>query len=189
MATKKATKTVVKEKSFSKLTKAEKRVAIAKDVLKWIKVGMIRPEHDGYFEMDDKLKTKIDSIEGKKELQELLPGTTCNVCAKGALFIADIMKRDNFTTKNLSFIGNCTIVKRLDGIFSENQLNLIETAFEKNIIHDNKDLLSYKNDEGYYHNSSLGQKAIDFGNKYDEPEERLIAIMKNIIKNKGTFKP
>jgi hypothetical protein len=41
----------------------------------------------------------------------------------------------------------------------------------------------------YSYNTSLAYDAINFGERYPDADERLEAIMKNIIKNRGTFKP
>lgn len=44
-------------------------------------------------------------------------------------------------------------------------------------------------DEWGEYTPGIGDKAVKFGRKYKTPKNRLIAIMKNIIKNKGEFKP
>jgi hypothetical protein len=170
-------------KTFSKMTKAEKRVAIAKDVLIQIKKGISIPTTDNYF---GGLSGKICNLTyEKEELQNILPESKCEVCAKGALFIADILRRDNFQIDRNTNIYGGTIHKRLTDIFTRNQLDLIETAFEKNVIEDENKYLVIN----YVERTEVAKAAIRFGRRYTTEKNRLIGIMNNIIKNKGIFIP
>ncbi len=75
-----------------------------------------------------------------------------------------------------------SIKTRLKGIFSALQLDMIEAAFEKAVIVNGNAL-------GAYNQPTLKAiKCIEFGKQYPKQDERLVAILKNIIKH-GSFKP
>ena len=63
-------------------------------------------------------------------------------------------------------------------IFTRNQLALIENAFETG-----RGVYKYQAGE------VAAEKAFLFGSKFVDEDKRMIAIMQNIIDNKGTFKP
>lgn len=172
------------KKSWSKMTKIEKKEAICKDVLLNIKMKLIVPNHTGYLKFNGTNKSS-------EQLNKVIsPENSCNVCAKGALFVCHIIKRNHFTVKEAHEIDDLSIkcqsnkiAKRLTGIFSINELNLIEASFEGIIVNDKDNYL-----RGLWGKTSIVLKAINFGRRYKTPKARLIAIMNNIIKNKE-FKP
>jgi hypothetical protein len=73
------------------------------------------------------------------------------------------------------------LTARLGEIFPQEQQHLIESAFE---------LTNMSNGPG---RTQLPHESIDaainFGAAYDVPKARLRAIMKNIVKNDGEFRP
>ena len=106
----------------------------------------------------------------------------------------------------------------LNSFFSKEQLQLIENAFERGrggfrhlmddeavdfyyedgILMGVYDAFETCDNRGRYKRKKITKltkrqaayyNAVRFGFKYDEDEKRLIAIMKNIIKNSGTFIP
>lgn len=164
-------------KPFEKLTKAEKRVTIAKDVLLQLKAGLLSFESFSYLSTPSSLWYKCDM-----ELKDILPETEspCYVCAKGALFISDIMRRDECTLRDAENSSENKMVSRLSDIFDLFQLDLIETSYECDIINDHT---------GRLRCSRKLSKAIKFGLLFPSKTKRMIAIMNNIIKNNGTFKP
>lgn len=168
---------------FSKLTKAEKRVAIAKDVLAQVKIQTIFPVQGNYIEIDE-IKGNFDS---DVQVNSLIKDKkiSCNCCMKGSLFMAHVNKTNHLTLDDLDSHGhsnNESMYERLDKIFTQEQLDLMECAFEGDLISDSTGKLSSKED--------LINKAYDnFFIQYNDETERLIAICKNLIKNKGTFIP
>jgi len=183
----------IKEKT---LTISEKRVIIAKDALAQLKLGAYKPLSDnGYtpdldnidFESiaesctlltgkkakDVELKSYLDKIVNKKK--------PCTVCAKGSLFISSVRKFNNFSLQDASDANNeishqaDTVTQKL---FGKANADLIEKYFE-----------------GWTRNwhNNLTQEESDriesWKIKYPEDDQRLEAILKNIIKNNGTFKP
>lgn len=171
-----------RKQKFDLLSNREKRVLIAKDVIKWIRSGMLRPGTGGYLNRGDFIRSGRKSTDEICDL--LLEGKVknCHVCAKGAMFLADIIRRDNFTVADLGFYFNSNIPRV--NYFTEHQKNLIETAFEGSNY-----CMKWDNDKDEFKTSPLAGKAINFSKIYKKSEDRLIAIMKNIIKNNGTFKP
>jgi hypothetical protein len=175
---------------FNSLTPAKKRVAIAKDVIANI-------ESKKYFaKMGNYLYVNSDDNLESQSLQKVLPQVTCNVCALGAMFVSDVKFNNNFN------VGDDTLKKldnQLSKYFSKGQLALIEAAFEGFGV----DYEEYEEDElsienGFYLKFTLEQLGIKeqdvinakkFYAMFDTSEENLIAIMENIIKNKGKFKP
>lgn len=47
----------------------------------------------------------------------------------------------------------------------------------------------YRSDAGKAFDHVLATRAVEFGNKYSVASNRLRAIMKNVITNKGVFRP
>jgi hypothetical protein len=175
-------------KKFYKLTKAQQRVHIAKDVLLQLKSKKFIASKGCYISSNE-LENKInehDSI----ELKSLLPTiASCEVCAKGSLFLSEVMNRNDFKVgrdeEDFNTIGISKISRRLNDIFTDNQLDLIETAFEKRVIVDDNNYL-----QGHFGDyTNVANKAIEFGEKYKTDNDRLVAILKNLISNKGAFKP
>lgn len=142
------------------LPKNQARTEIAKDVLASVKIGRLRPDH-----------TYCD-LHGVKEgdLRPQIPNLRCNVCAVGAMFLADIARRnkysvtpysDSFTDKeDYCEFNRGQVLHRLRDLFSNAQLDLIETHYE-----------------------------YEWCQAIPDDELRMNAIMENIVKNNGTFKP
>ncbi len=186
---------------FKKLSKAEKRVAVAEDVIAQIRLERYIPESGTYVEIDktDKVweknrkleeagKPLIDVDEQPVDVMLAQGMVQCTVCAKGAMFMSHIRKDSNTCTVDSAKEGDDEqeIENRLTDLFSEEQLDLIESAFESNADH-----YDHEGHDDFFDKDGVGiaEKAADFGSKYSDDQKRLISIMKNIIKNKGTFKP
>lgn len=166
-------------KTWSSLTKGEKRIVLVKDAINQIlnkRVTIVKGE---YCLIED--ENLIKGIQLNKVLS-LVKKENCKVCAKGALFLAHVDKfnRIKLSSNNIFMASNKEIKNRLKNIFSSIQLSMIEAAFELQVI---DDILSLEN------LSNLGNRCIDFGNNYRNCESRILAIFDNIIKNKGEFIP
>lgn len=178
-----APKKIAEPKTWSRMNKQEKKIALCQDVIAQIKAGILTINTGAYvnipyFHLDEK-------VELNKQLLERNP--YCSVCAKGALFITDIIKRNHYKITNTRYIDSHEIIDRLKNVFSENELDLIETAFELTVINTDNEYLSNGDEDNYGGNYTyVAKEAVKFGEKYDDSEKRLIAIMKNIIKN-GNF--
>ena len=173
------------EEKFKKLTKPDKRVAIAKDVIKYIDKEKIKPKQSIYF-----MPIGLSRISGDligKQLNKIIPKTSkCEVCVLGGLLYSCVRTENDFTVPEVNGgirnIGRSFIVNKLGKYFSEKQLALIEWAFEEKTL-----------GEGSYDRVGLTydkwRAAIDYAykNKLHGPKAKMRHIMENIIKNKGTL--
>jgi len=173
-------------KQFKELTKAEKRVEIAKDIIQQVKVKTYKPKHFVY----------LNVIGGKKlgdnySMQNALLNkeVKCDVCALGAAFCS-LVKFDNKLNlqeaKNAGFggyvpDGGVNARGRLEKYFSERQLALIENAFEKTDFFTRKRRIFGDECERARNYFAV--------NKCNTPSKLLISIFQNVVDNKGTFKP
>lgn len=184
---------------FNSLPDDKKRVAVAKDVIKYLTQNKLRAGTGVYVSPTCDLRATIrneaniqdtDEIELQPFLIDSLknesPEIICEVCAKGALFLAEVFYRDDYKF-NVSWLNGCQIfeqgtsskvIKNKLDFFDPDQLDLIELFFEGGNIDKNENIESYKT------------KATDFVHKtYWDDCNRLLLIMQNIVKNKGTFVP
>lgn len=168
--------------------KVDQRVEVAKDVLKHLRT--MKVAHGVYFSNHRNPEIKLD-IPESGDLQKYLGKVTkaCNVCALGGMFMSfvrlyddvqfgsdgddfDCIKRNNHITTSRDLITQ----KLNNAGFSDDQLDLIEAAFETE--EDDPDYYSKETDPQYW-----------FGSQFKTPKQKLKAIMLNIIQNKGVFKP
>jgi hypothetical protein len=177
---------------FNSLTPADKRVAIAKDVLEQIKLKRLSALSGTYF-------TLSSDLDGDKSIQANLNKVECQACALGSMMFSHI-KYNNECSIGEGFNLDSRYIKgKLHNYFDEGQLVLIETAFEQwgtNYNYDG-DAEDYYVCDGAYSGdflTDLGLNKDDLdraGEYFDEDsftdEEKLVKIMKNIVKNKGTF--
>ncbi len=109
----------------------------------------------------------------------------CEACALGTIFIArtrifnQLKVKDAGTFTEFGEISGSFISQDLLTYFDMRQLDLIEGSFEGGKIGYCGDTLSYED----------RKLVCRFANKYKTVEARLIAILKNIISNDGTFIP
>lgn len=167
------------------------RVEILKDALKWIKPSQVI-SGNVYFRLrggqagaDSEAVCKLNTITDSKKLaKKFQKDKTCEVCAKGALFLSTVALHNEFNFGHIDgyygvSTGEGTMVERMETFFTEEQLDLIEDAFETpyGFIPD---------PESY---PPTRYKAALFGASYEKDIDRLRAILRNMIANKGTFKP
>ncbi len=169
----------ISKPNFDKLSLSKQQMAVAQDVLDRVKFKQIIPSGGQFcsrFNEDDETK-KLPQLSEKLKSTN----TTCIVCAKGGLFMAYIGIVNNYEKPKL-FCNAESIrfpeMEALSEIFSFEQLALIETAFEGTTFGWNVELTGRQELDCY-----------DFNKAYTNDNDRLIAICKNIIKNKGTFIP
>lgn len=182
-------KTVVIEE---KVTKAELRVRVAKDVLKWLKNDELKVSTGEYVTPEN---VKFPSVGDAQQHVDKLK--QCTVCALGSCFIGLVNQMDKLDLQELFQIrmySNTSgpifedkMRNYLREIFSETQMLLIESAFEMQDMRGSN-----------YHDVNISAvniaRAIEFGKQHDHTidanaKSRLKAIMNNIVKNKGIFIP
>ena len=157
--------------------KRAERVAIAKDALSWIQKGALIPTHQVYLNpefnpycnADGSRAFMHDQID-HKQLRDVVLGK-CEVCAKGALFLAKAVRYNNVVVVQMNEADGDWDGAPLREHFSQAQLQLIEAAFE-----------------GFDYDTHRGHSAArTFYNRFYTATQRLTAILENIIRNDGEF--
>lgn len=140
---------------------ASARVEIAKDALAQIRAGKIRPEKGtfGFFPHSFMEQHGAERIQTAIDLQDF----KCEACALGSLMIGFAYRHNDVRVRELQKSAQLRHNGPLGDFFDYAQLALIEEAFEG---WDRGGLWYYK---------------------YANDEERLIAILENIVANNGTF--
>ncbi len=167
--------------------KAQRRELIAKDAMEWVGRGLIEPYSGTYFSMsaiDCQLPNDYENPGQLHDqiLERAAEGDPCESCALGSMLVAFCLRFNNIEIgEELDYD---LVLTRYDmfvlgEIFDADQLALIETAFET------LDRVSHFGNLTYRQHLS----AANFGNQYESDRERFFAIMRNIVKNNGTFKP
>jgi hypothetical protein len=120
----------------------------------------------------------------------------CSCCALGGMFMSCTLYNNNTTVEDLCYagadIGDVILEEDTDSLpnglnkfFSVAQLKLIEQTFEG----DQGAINSGMDDGTGEIIDKFSPESEAFYNKYKKPKDRLVAIMQNIVKNNGTFKP
>lgn len=163
-------------KAFMRLPRWQQRVLIVQDVLKQIRARkyQITP---GFW-----VRTGVagDPIE-QKHLTVLLPDLKCKVCEVGALMLSSVRLAD--ACKVEKHPDPTSVFQQVQKFFDRAQMVLIEIAFER------ANGWFAKNETGDdAKTAALKKAAAEFG-KGLSAQARALKICRNIIRNKGTFKP
>lgn len=182
--------------AFKKATAAEKRVLIAKDVIAQIKAKKFKPTPGMWVLLKNKQNRDLADptavFEGTNSVRKLFLAEeipSCSCCALGAVFMSCTLYNNKTTIADLDEETDSFDVRvreteygsftnGLTKFFSRDQLQLIEIAFEGGggaFDVDEEDLEEVH--------------AADWVKKLRNAEKRLVAIMQNIIDNKGRFVP
>jgi len=162
----------VKPVPFDSMSASARRVAVAKDVIAGLKSKRLKSQHCYLF-----TKGTV-TLNGGEDLQTILATKVrqCEVCGIGAIFVAAVEKFDRVTCERgsiLQFGSDEVIAAKLKGLFSPKQLQLIEAVYE-----------GYTHKHPYH----LSNKIYAFSYRFPDSENRMVAIMRNIIRNNGVFK-
>ncbi len=180
------TETQIKKwnESFKRLSKPEQRVAIAKDVLAQIKAKKYIPYTRDYIRLKFGSPT---SGSVQKQFDEI----NCHVCAIGSLFMSKVKFTNKCDFENIP--SGSEQAKQLEKYFSKKDIALMEYVFEDFDLNEEIKYKSY--DLGVYQGHSISNEEILriqkaqtlFKSNTDNEEERLIKMMKHLIKNNGEF--
>lgn len=173
------------EKQWKEMTAAERRVALAKDVIAQIEAKKFLAKSNIFVRITKELPSF-------SELREQLPKVKCQVCAKGALFLAHVklFNKCKVGSSGRLHIQDSEVKSRLGKIFSKLQMDMIEVAFEKRgFSHTSESLIKERRYAQRPLLTEKGTVCVEFGKKFRSVETRLVAIMENVIENKGIFKP
>lgn len=149
-----------KQVAFADMRAADRRRTVARDVIAQLDAGCFKATSGTYFDFPMKF------LDGKLS-RAVVAG--CEVCAVGACLVATLLRKDPATTLT-DYDMNCFGLRgsreRARGTFTLRQLDLMEEAFELQ-------------GDG---------RARKFGECHLDDEERLRAIMLNVIEH-GEFRP
>jgi hypothetical protein len=148
-------------KKFADMTRAERRVAIAKDVIEWVTAEKLDVLRGCYFggQRPDWLPERSSREFPKSVAQRIV--NDCFVCALGSLFLVKVMNHGHVTSDVVTFnrgepeLSRLSIYEALEDCFSRWQLVDIEDAFE------------------------------DGDEEDGDEEDRLLEIMQSIVDHKG----
>lgn len=195
------------------MKKAEIRVQIAKDVIKQITTGKLKPQNGVFLERAKAFKTKDEftgcikegyglfneELEHPEQLCDILKTLPCKVCALGGMFAETVKRFNKF--ESVTYVDMDTGYDYLEKYFTKEQLDMIEFTFELGkgrITQTSVDGLirvvinEFREDMGSQPlgiADTLAKSCLKFGKLHRKGAPRMVAIMKNIIKNGGTFKP
>jgi hypothetical protein len=190
-----------RNKLFAAANPAEKRVLIAEDVIAQIKLGRFKAATQNWVTPKVRSSPGVEFYGGgavdltrefgyDASVRELFLDkkiASCDCCALGAIFMSCTLYNNNQTTDNFEAEVNYEFDERVEGnhggfsnglnkFFSRAQLMLIEAAFEGG-------------DGAFSAPTSKEAAVYDWINTLPDAEKRMVAIMKNISDNKGTFVP
>lgn len=176
---------------FGKMTPTQQRVTIAKDVLKLLEEEKIVARSGTYMSLGRRIDDKDiwagseywtgSEVEGVQVHQLIESAPTCKVCGIGACFVAAVRRADQCKSTDMSSPSDDRFMREYLGKwFEEDQIELIETAFES-------DTSFYSGDRDA--DLDPAHDAATFGSKYKDDNDRLEAIFANVAKNNGRFVP
>ena len=155
------------------LTPAQARVLVAKDVLALLSIGKLDGGGGTYANMH--FSEALTNGDLRQEMGHMEKATVCGI---GALFVAHVARFDKFkivVTGNPYCDSSYSINQReihqhLKEVFPVYMLEEIELAYESDISYD----------EAAYPETRWAMK-------YEDAVNRMRGIMRNIIRNAGTF--
>lgn len=178
---------------WKRSTRLERRVLIARDVIAQVKKGLYQAIAGKYAHI--MIPGTRAGMEKDAQTCMLTEGAHCECCGVGSLLLSSIAFKDKVTATfdwtGAAFIGSPYGEYAEDGgylrrLFGKRHLHLIETAFE---VIDEEAVADGYGDCDITTWSRAHARALAFGRRYHTDRNRLIAIMKNIVKNGGTFQP
>jgi hypothetical protein len=158
-----------------KLTKAQMRVIIAKDAIKQIRAQVLQVQTGNYLILPEST-FEID--------QQTCLEQPCKVCQLGSALVSAIHKFNHETAFTIHGSDSRSLVKKLKRWFSIKQMVMMEAAFEKSTA-----ACQVKNQTNFNISRKLLDACFDFAGQNLSGVDLSIAIWKNVIKNKGEFKP
>lgn len=145
-------------KNFTKLTAAQKRVAIARDAIKQIECKTYKASEGFYVGIGSGVRINQTKVKAMKR---------CRVCAWGMALLSSVRLFNEFNETN----DPSSIENHLSKIFPNQNLRLIEAVFE-----------------GWNDGATNNDATLAFYRKHPDNTKRALAIFRNIIRNRGEFK-
>lgn len=191
-----------KNAAYAAMTQPERAVAVAKDVIEQVRLEKFLAATGAFIQVDVQYpkpwhEMTVDQKSAYYEREEVLlklsaderieaADVRCEVCGVGAACISAIRLFNDFESEHGLDVGFAEIRKYLvgKGIFEEATLEAIEVAFEGGYgFFDRIGSRPNQLDEDEF------DTAVAFGERFDNPEDRLVEIMRNVVRNEGRFIP
>lgn len=167
-----------RNKLWKAATPAQKRVLVARDVLEQLASKKYTAEAGCYSRINASMRRANVGLKDVRRVV-LKPDTVCQCCAVGGLFLSTVLFTNSISA---NFISKSDTDSRallahptchaggsvVTDVFSDQQLTSMEHSFE-----------------GW---DKYGTPSKAFYLKHPDEHKRLVAIMKNLILNNGTFK-
>ena len=148
------------------MTREQKKVRVAQDVLALVEAGLIRPQHV-YLRVHEGWETMALTSRSPKDLLSKAP--SCQACALGATFVACALRfGEAFPMRGWRPYA-AEMVQDLRGVFDPEELRLMEAAFE-----------SF---------SGFGMGVATFNGGVDDPFERMRRVMLAVVRAGGVIEP
>lgn len=154
----------------------KEKINICKDVIAQINARKLKIDTGAYV-------NAVDDITVTGDPKIIIPFVQqhCSVCARGALMLRKFALYDYDCSIDTASVDQEDTRDQLESIFDEEELNLIEAAFE------GKDCSYNWCNQSEVNKADL-EAAFIFYKDHKKPADRLIAIMQNIIDH-GRFIP
>jgi len=187
------------------MKRTEMRVALARDVLKQIKASRLRVVSGRYVDgpLQTALKRKLNSaapdmwspvpdevcnLDARDLIKGEFKGKPCSTCAKGALFVAHVLRNDKVTLERFVNVELQHLTSTVENEGEENpipaftprQLDEIEMLFESQSFFN-----AHHDGETWTRNQLNKLRGYRLKLKGKAARVRLETIMKLIIRNKG----
>lgn len=154
-------------------TRTQKKIELARDVIKQIQARNLDVQ-TGTFVQAWALDLNI--VDAQKALRDLFKRRKkCEVCAKGSLLVSKVLRDDKISSQDFLFRTHTSTANQTLTDFTKAELDEIEVAFEGRVFVWTSPRVS-QNKVKAYHNKYLAAL---------KPKDRLIRIMKRVIRNKG----
>lgn len=187
------TKTKLPKKKV--LTKVERRMRVIKDAIAQIKQKIFIAKAGDYVEFTGKFRKKLfdeselDLIQPEESMQKVLkdmPVKSCEVCAQGAIFLSFIRMENKVTVEDTVYVGGSDeITEMTKNLFDPDQLYKMEQYFE--ICKNRFVIYDWYREQPIFKKSYKRRPSDELIEKKEDL--RLLAILENMVKNNGLFKP
>ncbi len=171
--------------AFAAMSPADQRVQIAKDVIQQLEAGKLRATKGVYLEsiitmetdlpegVEDSGYLYVSQKDGETEMADIFGiMKRCQVCALGGLFVCAVERFDKLKIKEFAYLPNDPgDVACIGGSQAKMQAYLGSNSF------DIDQLFAIEN---AFEGTRFSKEAAP---------QRMIQIMENVIRNKGTFQP
>lgn len=163
--------------AFTKASKAQKRIMVAKEAIKLCNLGLFDVEEDsGYMVYPGaNCSSRLEHNLRYQIFNHATEPHSCQVCALGALMIAKSIYCD--VRVECSYPAKHDVRQLLHGLFTATEMAIIESAFESDC---NTPMCDDMSDRTIV----AAERASDYLHR-KSPFNRFMAIMRNIIKNNG----